>query len=264
MSTILITGGTGTFGRDLTALLQPTAHTLRIMSRKPAPPDLPANIEWAVANLATGTGVDDAVRGADIIINAASDSGGNTHLADVVGLQLLLNAAQSHKIGHFLHISIVGIDQMPFGYYRHKLDAEAVVSTAAIPYSIARITQFHSLVLGIFEPLLKIPDAPLRIPTDIQFQSIDSREAAAQTLTYLHTPANGRLPDTGGPEVLMLGDMAQILLDARKDSRPIEPTLTPDPKLFWPSPEAIAAYRRGLNTAPDHRCGSITWRDFVT
>lgn len=263
MAIILITGGTGTLGRNLVAQLQPTEHTIRIMSRQAAPAVLPAHTEWATANLATGAGIDAAVRGAEIIINAASDSGGDTHQADVIGLKTLLDAARQHNVKHLLHVSIVGIDRMPFGYYKHKLAAEAVIVEAGVPYSIARIVQFHSLVLGMLAPSLKTANTPLRIPTDMQLQSIDSSEAAQYLLSHMQTPANGRLPDVGGPQVLTLGEMAQTLLTARGDSRLIEHTLTPDRKLFWPSPEVIEAYRQGFNTTPANCYGSITWRDFV-
>ncbi len=263
MPTILITGGTGTLGRDLVARLQSTDHTVRIMSRQPAPPVLAARTEWATADLATGAGLDDAVRGVNIIINAASDPGGDTHQADVVGLKALLDAAHRHHVSHILHISIVGIDRMAFGYYQHKLGAESVIAESDVSYSIVRITQFHSLVLDMLKPLLKTPDLPLRIPTDMQLQSIDSGDAAAYVLENIHSPANDRLPDAGGPEVLTLGEMAQTLLAARGDSRPIEHTLTPDRKLFWPSPQVIEAYRHGFNTTPDNRYGKITWRDYI-
>ena len=67
---VLITGGTGMLGRALLADEGANGHRVRVMSRSAGP--LP-NGERVVADLVTGSGLADAVRGVDVVIHAASD-----------------------------------------------------------------------------------------------------------------------------------------------------------------------------------------------
>ena len=63
MSTILVTGGTGTLGEAFVAAAEEAGHTARVMSRRPEPEVLPADREWARADLTGGEGLEAAVEG---------------------------------------------------------------------------------------------------------------------------------------------------------------------------------------------------------
>src|SRR5690606_25742212 len=121
-------------GRDVVATLRDTDHTIRVMSRRPAPADRDPRIEWAQADLLTGDGLAEAVRGVEVIVNCASSPAAQTHETDVEGTQRLLDAAKAAGVGNFLHVSIVGIDKIDRAYYRHKLDAERVIAESGAPY----------------------------------------------------------------------------------------------------------------------------------
>ena len=141
------------------------------MSRRDAPAGI--TVEWARASLETGEGLDTAVAGTEVIIHAASSSTRRAQQVDVVGTERLLAAAHRAGVGHFIYISIVGIEQVPFPYYRYKLAAEKlveagggpevqtlgrwpggqegdgpplVVEAGGVPWSILRTTQFHNLL----------------------------------------------------------------------------------------------------------------------
>ena len=63
-----------------------------------------------------------ALLGADAVVHCADDtSRGDT--VTVYGTRRLADAAAAHGV-HLVHISIVGIDEHPMGYYRRKLRAE--------------------------------------------------------------------------------------------------------------------------------------------
>src|SRR6476661_1815773 len=156
MQRVLVTGGTGTLGRAVVDTFVKRGYTVRVMSRQARPPHAP-DVEWAQADLATGQGLAAAVAGVDTIIHAATNSpastapakaparigaaatpagfgrvrdafgGGKAESVDVAGTERLLAAARRAGVGHFIYVSIVGIEHVPLAYYRHKLAAEALV-----------------------------------------------------------------------------------------------------------------------------------------
>ena len=58
---ILVTGGTGTLGRRVVPLLQEAGRKVRVLSRSSH--EAAAGIEYVTGDLATGEGVEAAVRG---------------------------------------------------------------------------------------------------------------------------------------------------------------------------------------------------------
>jgi uncharacterized protein YbjT (DUF2867 family) len=272
MTRILVTGGNGGLGRALVARLQKSGHTVRVMSRSPQPAganmtfapgragtmeDRPAGappgVEWAQADLEAGSGLGPAVSDVAVIVHAATSPLRRAWQVDVAGTRRLLEAARAASVAHVVHVSIVGIDRIPFAYYQAKVAGEAVVREAGIPYTILRATQFHSLIDGMLKPLRGWPIALTF--TDFKFQPIDTGEVADRLCETVTRPPSGLLPDMGGPEVLSLGEMARIWFAAQgKRARLIG----------LPLPGAVGhAFRNGYNTCPDHRDGTVTWAEWV-
>lgn len=256
MARILVAGGTGALGSAVVRQLQATDHHVRVLSRQPAPPNAP--VEWAQGDVVTGDGLAAALDGIEIVANFTGDPQ-NAYAADVEGVGRLAEQAARSGVRHFFHVSIVGIDYMDAPYYRNKVQAEAGVIASGAPYSIQRLTQFHSLLDYWMRQAQHTPDGyVLRVERDVPFQPIDTRDAAAYLLPLLDAPA-GRLPDAGGPEVLRFGEMARIYYAARGIHDPV--LLDPEKSMFPPG--TIDAMRRGLHTAPAQRVGRITWADYV-
>ena len=261
MTTILVTGGTGTLGRDVVAELKGTAHSVRLMSRQPAPPGHDNRVQWAQADLLTGAGLAEAVREVNVIVNCASSPAAQTYETDVTGTRRLLDAAKAAGVSNFLHVSIVGIDRINRPYYQYKLAAERVIAESGLPYSNLRVTQFHSYVDRLLRPLSERPEPELLVPVEATFQPIDSREAARALLQYATPEGHGPLADVGGPQVLDLGTLARTWLDARGDHRPIvdsgiaanHTTLTP---------EQAEGFSHGYNTTAN-MYGAVTWEMWV-
>lgn len=249
---VLVTGGTGTLGQALTPRLRQAGYTVRIMSRRDAPASTP--IAWARASLETGEGLDTAVAGTDVIIHAASSAFRRAQQVDVAGTARLLAAARQAGVDHFIYISIVGIDQVPFSYYRYKLAAEKLVEAGDVPWSILRTTQFHHL-LDLFLQLLARTPFVLPVPQDLPFQPIDVGEVAALLVDAVAAGPGSRLPDAGGPEVQTLGQMAQLWRQARRLRRPV--VHLP----LWG--KAAAGFRQGYHTTPGRKVGRITWAQWL-
>ena len=251
MTRVLVTGGAGGFGRALVPRLADRGYTVRILSRRQAPAGITA--EWSQADIETGTGLAAALAGVHVVVHAASSPSKHTRQIDVEGTRRLLHAAYAAEVAHVAYISIVGIDQVPFAYYRHKLAAEALVSDSRLPWSILRATQFHTLIDTFLRGADRLP--LLLLPTNLQFQPIDVGEAAERMAESVAAGPAGRLPDIGGPEVLTLGALARDWMQARGRQRRI---------VHLPAPGAFAAaLRQGRNTSPDQRYGRITWADWL-
>src|SRR5215510_6386488 len=131
-SAILVTGGTGTVGRPLAALLRSAGLDVRVASRGTG------------TDLVSGQGLADALRERPVIVHCASDTrhAGRT---DEAMTRTLVQAAGDSGCPHLVFISIVGIDRNPLGYYRRKLATEKIVEAGRTPWTILRTTQFHEL-----------------------------------------------------------------------------------------------------------------------
>jgi uncharacterized protein YbjT (DUF2867 family) len=251
MTRVLVTGGAGGFGRALVPRLSSRGYTVRIMSRHPAPAGITA--EWSQADIESGAGLTAALAGVDVIVHAASSPAKHTQQIDVEGTRRLLQAARAAEVAHIAYISIVGIDRIPYAYYRHKLAAEALVADSRLPWSILRATQFHTLIDSLLRRADRLP--LLLLPTDLRFQPIDVGEAAERMAEVVAAGPACHLPDIGGPEVLTLGALAREWMQARGRQRRI---------MYLPKPGAFAAaLRQGRNTCPDQRYGRITWADWL-
>ena len=118
MTKVLVTGGAGMLGREVVKQLTATGSRARIMSRKRRPPDVLSATEWVQADLETGQGVADAVSEIDVVVHAASSPFRHTRQIDVDGTRFLLEQARAAGVAHVIYISIVGIDRIPYDYYR--------------------------------------------------------------------------------------------------------------------------------------------------
>ena len=250
---VLVTGGTGVLGSALAKRMRAAGYTVRSMSRRPAPDSLLAGSEWAQADLETGSGLAAAVAGAELIVHAASSPFQRSYQVDVAGTQQLVDRAREAGCAHLLYVSIVGIEHLPFEYYRHKLAAEQIIARGALPWSIVRATQFFGLLDYALRMLTRFPIA--FVPGDFLFQPVDPGEVADVLCALLAAPAAGRAPDIAGPEVLRSSDMAHSWLAAQSLRRLMLP-------LYLPGRTA-AGIRRGDLTRPDRTITKTTWDQWL-
>jgi len=192
----------------------------------------------------------DAARGAELVVHAASDTR-RFGRADLRQTEHLLKAAKDAE--HLLYVSIVGIDSIPYAYYRHKLACEQSIASSGVPYTILRATQFHELIGWLMRAAERLPVAPL--PLDFRFQTVAADEVAARTAEMTHGDPRREIVDFGGPEVLTLGQMAELWRTERGRPRRLA---------RLPAPGSTArAFREGRNTCPEHAEGTQTWTQFV-
>ncbi|MET9154183.1 SDR family oxidoreductase [Streptomyces griseoflavus] len=242
MTTILVTGGTGTLGRHVSERLRGAGHEVRVLSRKTRP--------YAVDLREGGKVLEEAVTGVDTVVHCAtSPRGGDEHAA-----RNLIAAARRAGVGHLVDISIVGVDRVPYGYYRSKLAVERLIEDSGTGWTVLRATQFHDLVLTVLQGLARLPVVPL--PARVKDQPVDVTEVADRlTGLALGAPA-GRVDDMGGPEVRTFDSLARAYLRATGRRRAVVKVPLRG--------AAYRAFRDGGHLAPDHAVGRTTFDEFLT
>ena len=248
---ILVTGGTGTLGRAVVAELLERDRRPRVLSRRAKNSADPGSAQWVAGDLVSGERVADAVADVDAIIHCATDYRQMDN--DVRGTRRLIDTALLGGSPHLVYASIVGVDRIPLKMYRFKVGIEQIVQRGGLPWSVQRITQFHDLVLTIVRNAGRFPLMPL--PSGLQFQPIDTGDAARRLVDLALADPVGRAADVGGPLVQTIEDLARQWLAAAGKKRWIVSVPLPG--------KVVRAYRQGSNLTPDNDVGTVTFEEFL-
>jgi uncharacterized protein YbjT (DUF2867 family) len=191
MTTILVTGGTGALGRPTVELLKIAGHDVRVLSRKPG-------AEYR-GDVTTGTGLAEALTDVDTVLHLATSAGSK----DPRQTRNVVEASVEAGVRHLVYISIVGIDEITYPYYRAKLKSEQVIEASGIPFTILRATQFHSFIALLITLQRRLP---VILAVDIPDQPIAVKEVAVRLVELVTAGPSGHVADIGGPEQLRLRD----------------------------------------------------------
>lgn len=248
---VLVTGGTGMLGREVVAELVRRGRAVRVLSRRPGP-SVPG-VERVVGDLTTGEGVDDALAGVTCVIHCASEPAKPAH--DVTAAARLLLAARSTggAAPHVVYISIVGVDRIPYSYYRAKHQVEELLEAGDVPWTVLRTTQFHPFVALLLDRLTLGPVTVL--PSGTSLQPVDVGEVAARLVDLVEAGPSGRVEDMGGPQVLTVDEVVETLERATGRRRRTVYVRLPS--------KAFAAFRAGHQLTPGHATGRRTFAEAV-
>jgi uncharacterized protein YbjT (DUF2867 family) len=245
-SPILVTGGTGTLGRQVVPLLRAAGRDVRVLSRHGREPG--DGVEYLTGDLFEGKGIDPALDGVETVLHLAGGPRG-----DEVATRNLVEAAARAGVRHVVYISVIGADRIPLGWFTSKLAAERAVADSGLPWTTLRAAQFHELVLSMLQKMAKLPVIP--VPGGLRFQPVDSGEVAARLVELTLGAPAGLVPDLPGPAVYGMGDLARSYLQATGRHRLTMPVRMPG--------KAGHAYRDGANLSPEAATGKRTWEDFL-
>ena len=138
---VLVTGATGTLGRQVVGAATAAGHRVRALSRRSHVGY--TGVHWSQGDLLSGSGMDAAVDGIEVIVHCATQAIGNK---DAVAADHLIGAARRGGVAHIIYVSIVGIDAIPLPYYKTKLRVEQALAASGIGHTVLRATQFHDLI----------------------------------------------------------------------------------------------------------------------
>jgi uncharacterized protein YbjT (DUF2867 family) len=245
---VLVTGATGTLGKQVVGAATAARHQVRALSRRSHVGY--TGVHWAQGDLHAGTGLEPAVDGMDVIVHCATQFSRDK---DVVATQNLIAAARRAGVGHVIYVSIVGIDRIPLPYYRTKLRVEEALEASGIGHTILRATQFHDLINMIFSVQRFSP--VLWTLRGVRFQPIDTRDVSARLVELIEVEPAGRVPDIGGPAVHEHAELGRFYLAAHHSRRRVANITAPG--------RIVAGYKSGANLAPGNAVGAITFQDYL-
>jgi uncharacterized protein YbjT (DUF2867 family) len=213
--TVAIIGGSGTLGRLVAGELRSRGHEVRILGRS-AP-------EHRV-DLTSGDGLDAALKGCDVVIDASNNSSKRAREVLVDGSRRLLAAEEAAAVGHHVAVSIVGCEQLPLSYFQVKAGQERVVRQGPVPWSLVRATQFHELIAATFAAaarwrILPAPHAWL--------QTVAAADVAALVAGVAANPPRQGSVEVAGPEITDARDLARSWLSVTGSRAVLLPVAVP-------------------------------------
>ena len=239
---IAVAGGTGLAGSKVVEDLRAHGHEPVVLSRGQG------------VDLLTGAGLTDALQGTDAVIdavNVVTTSRRKSAAFFTATTQHLLDGARRAGVGHYVVLSIVGIDRVDFGYYEGKRRQEELALESDVPVTVLRATQFHDFP----EQLLKRSPGPVAFVPQMTSQTVDTREVAAELVRLAIGPARGHV-EIAGPEVHSIPDLARRIVEA--DGRRQRVLAVP-----LPGAAGRAMRNGGLLPTADGPRGTVRFEDWL-
>jgi uncharacterized protein YbjT (DUF2867 family) len=207
---ITVIGASGLVGTKVVELLTSQGHDVVAASRESG------------VDVLTGDGLAQAVTGAQVIVdvvNSPSFEDDAVLAFFTTSTANLVAAAKAQGVGHYVALSIVGVEGLPdSGYMRAKVAQERLIVESGLPYSIVRATQFQEFAEAITGSLevggeVRAPDALIQPVAAAEVSAEVARAATAE-------PLNGTR-DFGGPDKISFADMARAVLAAKGADTPV-------------------------------------------
>jgi uncharacterized protein YbjT (DUF2867 family) len=203
---ITVVGASGLIGTKVVDLLTRQENEVVAASRSTG------------VDVLTGEGLADALAGTAALVDVTN----SPSFEDDPVLQFftasttnLVAAAKDAGVGHYVVLSIVGVDSLPqSGYMRAKVVQEKLVTESGLPYTIVRATQFAEFTDAITASMtvggeVRVPDALIQPVAADDVAADVARAATAQ-------PLNG-VVNIGGAEKISFEQMARTSLARQGD-----------------------------------------------
>jgi uncharacterized protein YbjT (DUF2867 family) len=205
---VAVTGATGRLGLPLVEILEARGHGVVPIARSRG------------VDVVSGEGLDDALVGAEIIIDAATGPSPDQEDATAfftASARNLQRAGAAAGVKRIVVVSIIGIDKFQGGYNAAKVAQEHALLEGPLPVRIVRAAQFHEFV----DPLVgwTIQDGVAYVP-EMRTQLVAASAVAETLADAAEEPEieNGRITEVAGPRVERLADAAATLFASRGDS----------------------------------------------
>jgi uncharacterized protein YbjT (DUF2867 family) len=207
---ITVVGASGLIGSKVVGLLEAGGHDVAAASRSSG------------VDVVTGDGLADALSGADALVdvlNSPSFEDGPVMEFFTTATTNLVDAAKRAGVGHYVALSIVGVDGLPdSGYMRAKVMQEKVITDSGLPYTILRATQFAEFTDAITDSMIvgdqvHVPDALIQPVAADDVANDVARAAVADPLNAV--------VNIGGPQKISFEQMARDVLARRGDDKAV-------------------------------------------
>ncbi|WP_308420879.1 SDR family oxidoreductase [Nesterenkonia cremea] len=216
---ITVVGGTGTVGSLVVEAAQARGHEA-----------IPASRSTGV-DVTTGEGLNEALRGADAVIDVSSMP--TLSVSPAVkffstAAKNVLAAAEAAEVPHVVRLSIIGVDRNPHGFYAGQLAMEKIYNDAAVPTTILRAAQFHEFAA---QTLQRSTLGPVVLAPRARVQPVAGWEVAEKLVSLAEGQPLGRAADLAGPHEEDLAEMVRAYARSQGSRRLILPVRLPVPMM---------------------------------
>jgi uncharacterized protein YbjT (DUF2867 family) len=207
---ITVIGASGLIGTKVVDLLTNNGHKVVAASRNTG------------VDVITGEGLAEALAGADVLVDVVN----SPSFEDDPVLQFftkstanLATFGKAAGVGHYVALSIVGVDGLPdSGYMRAKVAQEKLITESGLPYTIVRATQFVEFTEAITSSMtvgdeVRVPEALIQPVAADEVAAVVARAAVAE-------PLNG-IVNIGGPDKISFEQMARDVLARQGDDKAV-------------------------------------------
>jgi uncharacterized protein YbjT (DUF2867 family) len=254
---IAVAGATGRLGRQVVDVLSAAGHEVVPISRS------------AGVDVITGTGLAEALTGADAIIDVTAGPSAERRAAAeffTTATRNLQQAGERAGVARYVVVSIIGIQKSRGGYGSAKLAHEQAVLAGPVPARILRVAQFHELVAVLMEmgrqgEVIYLPQMRTQI---ISARTVASGLAAMATSSDAEFAAaravesgGAPIPELAGPREENLAGLARLVAARRRDQVRIEEVEAADP-------DSVAAADGSLLPGPHATLAGPTFEEWLT
>jgi uncharacterized protein YbjT (DUF2867 family) len=210
---IAVTGATGRVGRHVVNVLEAQGHEVAAIARSRG------------VDVITGEGLDEALSGAEVVIDTATGPSPDEQTATEFFTTAARNvqaAGERAGVSRIVVVSIIGVDLSRGGYGAAKLAHEQALLSGPIPVRVLRAAQFHEFVAQLMEwgargDVTYVPEMRTQI---VAARSV--AEALADLATGPDAGADAPILEIAGPREESLADLARLLAAHRGDAARVE------------------------------------------
>lgn len=242
---IAVAGATGRVGRHVTEVLAERGHEVVAMSRATG------------VDIITGAGLDGALNGVEVIIDAATGPSPEQEAATeffVAAAHNLQEAGVKAGARRAVVVSIINVDKSAAGYGLAKIAHEDAWRSGPIPARIVRAALFHEFVAQLLEWGTQ---GDVAYVPEMRTQIVAARtvaEVVADVATLADSP---EMVEIAGPRAEDLGQLATMLVERRET--PVKVQVVRNPA----DPDADLQATGGLLPGPGAKLTGPTFEEWL-
>lgn len=247
---IVVIGGSGNSGSAIVRALARRGADVHPLSRSGK---AIAGASGVKADMVSGVGLDAALQGADVIVDACNSRNPIDPKPFTIGARNVVAAAERAGVQRAVVLSVLGVERSKLSYHRRKREQELTYLNSTLEVSVVRAAQFHEWSVDQFEAGSALGAIPVVLGG--RMQPVAVSEVAELCADEALEPSGKRFVEIAGPQVRLSRDLAKAW-QAATGARGII--------VNGPFPPSMLDYlRSGANFTEQHK-GTITFEEWLS
>ena len=221
---ILITGASGTVGREVLSEVRKTGkHVLAMYRSAEDARSAPAGVTAVIADFADQTALQKALPGVGAIFLVCSP------VPELVQLESnVLDACKAAGVSHVILNSALGAGDYPKSFPSWHRKVEDKLKASGLGYTILRPNTFMQNMVTYYSQSIRAQGAFYSSMGDAKISFIDVRDIGAAAANILAAPAAhaGQIYELNGPEAFSFADVATMI--SKIVGKPVQFVNTPE------------------------------------